>query len=87
MERQVSMVGIILPALFFVLAEIMAQATPEIGHSGSALWFFLGVAFEIAAFVLGVIAWPDVFGKAAAITTSVLTVLTVLTVLLLALTL
>jgi len=68
------LVGIILPALFFVLAEIMAQATPEIGHSVSALWFFLGVACEIAAFVMGVISWPDVFGKATVITISFIVV-------------
>jgi hypothetical protein len=72
------LVGIILPALFFVLAEIMAQATPEIGHSGSALWLLLGLAFEIAAFVLGVIAWPDAFAKATVITISAIVVLVLL---------
>jgi len=78
------LVGIILPAVLYWLMEMAAQAHDANMHSAIGPWFFLGIAFEIAAFVLGVIAWPDVFGKAAAITTSVLAVLTVI---LLALTL
>ncbi len=35
-----------------------------------AAWFFLCVALEIGAFVLGVIAWPDVFAKATVATIS-----------------
>ena len=33
--------------------------------------FYIGPLFEIAAFVMGVISWPDVFGKATVITISV----------------
>ena len=33
--------------------------------------FYIGLLFEIAAFVMGVISWPDVFGKATVITISV----------------
>jgi cation transporter-like permease len=40
-----------------------------------AAWFFLCVASEIGAFVLGVIAWPDVFAKATVVTISFITVL------------
>jgi len=40
-----------------------------------AAWFFLCVALEIGAFVLGVIAWPDVFAKATVVTVSFVVVL------------
>ena len=43
-----------------------------------AAWFFLGVAFEIAAFVMGVIAWPDVFAKATVVIISFIVVLALL---------
>ena len=67
--------GIILPAFFYFMIELLSGPNnrPAIGP-----FFFLGVAFEIAAFVMGVIAWPNVYGKATVVTTSVLTVLTVL---------
>lgn len=73
--------GIILPAFFYFMIESLSgpNIRPAIGP-----FFFLGVAFEIAAFVMGVIAWPDVYGKSAVLTTSVLTVLTVLLFLLIA---
>lgn len=68
------LVGIILPVVCFFTLEILIATGPNV-HATIAPWFFLGLAFEIAAFVLGVISWPDVFGKAAALTTSVLFVL------------
>jgi hypothetical protein len=48
------LLGIILPLVLYLIA-------------GLALWpkFFLGLVLEIAAFVMGVVAWPDDFGKAA----------------------
>jgi hypothetical protein len=70
------LVGIILPVVCFFTLEILIATGPNV-HAIIAPWFFLGLAFEIAAFVLGVISWPDVFGKAAALTTSVLFVLIV----------
>jgi hypothetical protein len=73
--------GIILPALFYFMIEILSD--PNIRPAIGPL-FFLGVAFEIAAFVMGVIAWPDVYGKSAVLTTSALTVLTMLLFLLIA---
>ena len=70
------LVGIILPVVCYFTLEILIATGPNV-HPTIAPWFFLGLAFEIAAFVLGVISWPDVFGKAAALTTSVLFVLIV----------
>jgi len=70
--------GIVLPVVFYLVAETAAQAHDANMHAAIGHWFFLGVAFEIAAFVMGVISWPDVYGKAAVITLSVLTVLLIL---------
>lgn len=70
------LVGIILPVVCFFTLEILIATGPNV-HATIAPWFFLGLALEIPAFVLGVISWPDVFGKAAALTTSVLFVLIV----------
>ena len=61
------LVGIILPAICFVAVERLA---PENAHAAIGPWFLLGVVFEIAAFVIGMIAWRDVFGKATVITIS-----------------
>ena len=72
------LVGFVLPTICFLAVEMLAQATAENANAAIGPWFFLGAAFEIAAFVLGVIAWPDVFGKATVITISVLTVLLIL---------
>ncbi len=41
-------------------------------------YFVLGLVFGIAAFVLGVISWPDVFGKATVATISAMLVLALL---------
>ncbi len=67
--------GIILPAFFYFMIELLSgpNIRPAIGPL-----FFLGVAFEIAAFVMGIIAWPDVFAKATVITISVIVVLVLL---------
>ena len=72
------LVGIILPVVFYLVADAAAQAHDANMRAGIGPWFFLGVAFEIAAFVMGVISWPDVFAKATVITISVLTVLLIL---------
>lgn len=39
------------------------------------LWFLLALVFEIAAFAMGVVAWPDAFAKATVVTISFITVL------------
>ncbi|MBL7154549.1 MAG: hypothetical protein ISS79_12610 [Phycisphaerae bacterium] len=57
--------GVVLPSLGYFIA-------------GTAIWFYMAVACEIAAFVLGVISWAEDFGKAAAITALVLAVLVVI---------
>ena len=71
------LVGIILPGVCFLAVELLVASEPN-AHAAIGPWFFLGVAFEIAAFVMGVISWPDVFGKATVIAISVLTVLLIL---------
>ena len=67
--------GIILPAFFYFMIELLTgpNTRPAIGPV-----FFLGVAFEIAAFVMGVISWPDVFGKATLATIAALAVVALL---------
>ncbi len=57
------LVGIVLPVVFYLVAETAVQAHDANMHVGIGPWFFLGVAFEIAAFVVGVISWPDVFSN------------------------
>ena len=69
------LVGLILPSICFLAMEMLAQTTAENAHPKIVPWFFPGVAFEIAAFVLGVIAWPDVLGKATVITIALVIVL------------
>ena len=58
--------GIIVPIVLYMIA-------------GLALWpkFFLGFALEITAFVMGIIAWPNEYGKAAVITISVIVLIVV----------
>lgn len=46
-------------------------------HPLTGLRFFLLLAFEITAFVLGVIAWPDVFAKATVVCVSSIVVLVI----------
>ena len=75
------LVGILLPVIPFCALELLSgpNTRPAIGP-----FFFLGLAFEIAAFVNGVFSWPDVYGKATVLTTSILAVLSVLLILLIA---
>jgi hypothetical protein len=60
------------------------QPTAGPMHVGIGPWFFLLVGFEIAAFVLGVIAWPDVFAKATVVCLSSIVVLVIVFALLFA---
>ena len=71
------LVGIILPVVCFFTLDILIATEPNT-HAAIGPCFFLGLAFEIAAFVLGVISWPDAFGKAAAIASAVIVVLALL---------
>ena len=65
--------GIALP----VVCNLLLASRP--GEMNSTFRRFgLSPVFEIAAFVLGVISWPDVYGKATVITISALTVLALL---------
>ena len=92
------LIGFILPVILWSLAESEAQANqppnPNVEMHGAianvemhvsiAFFLFLGVAFEIAAFVLGIIAWSSAFGKAVVISIASILVLFVLSVVLFA---
>ena len=64
------LVGLVLPALGFGILALMLAGPNESLAIGP--WFFLGLAFEIVAFALGVSAWPDAYAKATVITISVI---------------
>jgi hypothetical protein len=65
------LIGIVFPAVCFLILELLSGPYRD---APIAPLFFLGVAIEIGAFVVGIISWPNVFGKAAVITSSVLAV-------------
>ncbi len=73
--------GILLPVIPFFAIELLSGPNTR---AAIGPFFFLGVAFEIAAFVTGVLSWPDIYGKATVLTTSILAVLSVLLILLIA---
>ena len=73
--------GLILPILCFIVSYAVST------HFGlgemdvvTAICFALCVFIEAPAFVLGVISWPDVLGKATVTTISVLTVILILVI-------
>jgi hypothetical protein len=72
------LVGLVLPAIFFLGVQMLApeRASPVL----LGPWLLLGLALELAAFVMGILAWRDLFGKAAVITIAILTVIAVLLV-------
>jgi len=67
--------GIVLgPVCFCIFGYMFPASLPEHGP-----WLLLvGLPLEIAAFVMGVIGWPDASAKATVVTVSVLLVLLVL---------
>jgi hypothetical protein len=69
------LIGLILPFICFLAVQMLV---PEGAGEKIAPWFFLGVAFEVVAFALGVSSWPDVYGKATVITISVIAVFVLL---------
>ena len=72
------LIGLVLPSVCYLGVEMMARASDGNAHAAIGPWFFLGVTLEIAAFVSGILAWPDVLGKATVITVSVIVVLALL---------
>jgi len=71
--------GFILPIIFLLILRYIVS----VNNNGTDVgWFGLGIilsiALEIAAFVMGLIAWPDVFAKATVITSSILLVIMLL---------
>ncbi|MCK5113679.1 MAG: hypothetical protein KAR11_02830 [Phycisphaerae bacterium] len=69
--------GFVLHAVLWWFVDSAAQGrSPNL--AAPKPWFFLGVAFEISAFVLGIIAWSSAFGKAVVVTIAFILVLLVL---------
>jgi len=70
------LVGFALGPVCYLVFGCMIFPTSRPEHGPWLL--LLGLPLEIAAFVMGVIGWPDVFAKATVVTVSVLLVLLVL---------
>jgi hypothetical protein len=68
--------GLVLPAIVFLAVQILAPESASPALLGP--WLLLGLALELIAFVMGILAWPDLFGKATAITVAILTVIILL---------
>lgn len=71
----VMLAGLFLPAIGYYIVEL--SAGPDQG-AAIGLWFFLGVAFEIVAFALGLSTWPDIHAKVTVITIGAITAFIVL---------
>jgi len=67
------LVGMILPAFCFLL--VIRVIPLVISRSMILPWLISSVGLEIAAFVIGVIAWPDVLAKTTVVTISFIIVL------------
>jgi hypothetical protein len=72
------LVGIVLPVVFYLVAETAAQAHDANMHVAIGPWFFLGIAFEITALTLGIISWRNDYGKVATIISGIILFLAVL---------
>ena len=59
--------GIVLPVVFIILLSVVGWFLGLNLFFKIGLWLFLGVVLEIAALGIGIAAWADPFGKAAAI--------------------
>ena len=65
------LLGIILPTICFLTLQMLV---PENASLAVGPWLCLSLALEIAALVLGILAWPDIFGKATLITIAAIVV-------------
>lgn len=65
----VMLAGLLLPAIGYAI--VVLSTGPNQGAWISP-WFFLGVAFEIVAFALGVSSWPDIHARVTVIAIGVL---------------
>jgi hypothetical protein len=79
------LIGIFMPILCYLVLVTITQifVSPHLSerssaHVGYAIWFFLGLAVEIAAFILGLKSWLNDYGKAATITSGIILVISVL---------
>lgn len=71
----VMLVGFVLPVICFLALQMSA---PENVGISIGPWFYLSLALEMGALVMGILAWPDMFAKAAVITIAVVTVIALL---------
>jgi hypothetical protein len=60
------LVGIIGPFLFYFVAHLLVQPEPNAWTNVGTL-LLPALALEVAAFAMGIMAWPDVFAKAAVV--------------------
>jgi hypothetical protein len=81
------LIGIFLPTLCYLALVTIQQifVSPHLperasAHVGYAIWFFLGLALEIAAFTLGIKSWQNDYGKAATIISGIILVLSILVI-------
>jgi hypothetical protein len=75
------LLGIILPIVWFMFMELLVASDPNT-HAAIGPSFFLGLTLEIAAFVMGVVSWPDDYSKAATIASGIVIVITILLIIL-----
>lgn len=71
----VMLAGVVLPALGYAVAQMLAGPNQ---HPAIGPWFFVGVAFQVVGFALGISAWPDAYAKATVITISAIGVFVIL---------
>ena len=69
------LVGIILPFSCFFIIETVSP--PNVG-AAIGPWFFLGLAFEIAALTMGIKSWSNDYGKAATVASGIIIVLAII---------
>ena len=60
------LVGIIAPFLLYFVVHRLAPPEPNVGLNPGRL-LAPALALEVAAFAMGIMAWPDVFAKAAVV--------------------
>jgi hypothetical protein len=72
------LLGPVVSVACFLALQKLQMSAPQNASVRVDLWFLPGLALEIAAFVAGILAWPNTFGKATVITISVFAVFAVL---------
>lgn len=60
------LLGIIGPFVLYFVVHLLAPPEPNVGRSPGTL-LLPALALEVAAFAMGISAWPDVYAKAAVV--------------------